>query len=58
VHEPAGGGWRSRWIVRHVRLLVWAFAAPGGTAMKARPELTVSWLTRRALDRFAREDQP
>jgi hypothetical protein len=58
VHEPAGGGWRSRWVALHVRLLVWAFAAPGGTAMQARPELTVSWLTRRALDRFAHGDRP
>lgn len=49
VHEPAPGGWRNRCVTAHVRLLVWAFAPPGSTAMGARPELTVTWLTRRAL---------
>jgi hypothetical protein len=53
IHEPAPDHWRNRCLAVHVRLLVWAFAPPGGTALDARPELTVTWLTRRALlERF------
>lgn len=53
VHESAAGGWRHRCVTVHIRLLVWAFAPPGGTAMNARPELTITWLTRRTLlERF------
>jgi hypothetical protein len=57
IHEPAPDGWRTRWATLHVRLLVWAFAAPGGTAGEARPELTITWLTRRTLvARFGKAD--
>jgi hypothetical protein len=53
LHEPAPAGWRARWAILHVRLLVWAFTPRGGTAVDAPKALTVSWLTRRALmERF------
>ena len=54
ITEPAAAGAGNRLSGRYLRLLVWAFAPADGTATRARPSPTVTWLTRQALEqRFA-----
>jgi hypothetical protein len=58
VNEPLPPGPRRILLARYLRLLVWAFAAEEHTARHARPEPTVTWLTRDVLlTRFARESR-
>ena len=49
VSEPFPQGRRKRFLTVHIGLLVWAFAPARGTAIAARPEPRLIWLTREAL---------
>ena len=56
INEPFADSGRKRYLALHIGLLVWAFAPPGGTAIAAEPEPTITWLTREALlGRFGNE---
>jgi hypothetical protein len=56
IHEPFPDGRRKRYISWHIGLLVWAYAPAGGTAIAARPQPMITWLTRGALlRRFGNE---
>ncbi len=56
VVEPIPPGPRRRFLKRYLRLLAWAFAPDERSARCARPEPTVTWLTRDVLlNRFSRE---
>lgn len=49
IGEPFPEGRRKRYLAVHIGLLVWAFAPSGGTAIAARPEPRISWITRDTL---------
>jgi hypothetical protein len=49
ISEPFPEGRRKRFLAVHIGLLVWAFAPPASTAIAARPEPRISWITRDAL---------
>jgi hypothetical protein len=49
VSEPFPEGRRKRFLTLHIGLLVWAFAPTRGTAIVARPQPRLIWLTRDAL---------
>jgi len=54
VSEPFPEGRRKRFLAVHIGLLVWAFAPTGGTAIVARPEPRLIWMTRDTLlERYA-----
>ena len=56
ISEPFPEGRRKRFLAVHIGLLVWAFAPAGGTAIAARPEPRISWMTRDTLlKRFGSE---
>lgn len=58
INEPFPEGRRKRFLAVHIGLLVWAFAPTGGTAIVARPEPRVSWITRdTVLTRFGRRSK-
>lgn len=58
VNEPVPSGPRRLFLALYLRLLVWAFAPDEHRARSARPEPTVTWLTRGVLlTRFARESR-
>lgn len=55
ISEPFPEGRRKRYLAVHIGLLVWAFAPPASTAIAARPEPRVSWITRTTLiERFGK----
>jgi hypothetical protein len=49
ISEPFPEGRRKRFLAVHIGLLVWAFAPPASTAIAARPEPRISWITRATL---------
>jgi hypothetical protein len=51
VSEPFPEGRRKRFLALHIGLLVWAYAPAGSTAIVARPEPRISWITRSTLIR-------
>jgi hypothetical protein len=51
VSEPHPEGRRKRFLALHIGLLVWAFAPSTSTAIAARPEPRISWITRKTLIR-------
>jgi hypothetical protein len=51
IGEPFPEGGRKRFLAVHIGLLVWAFAPPASTAVAARPEPRISWITRDTLIR-------
>ena len=56
ISEPFSEGRRKRYLAVHIGLLVWAFAPRGGTAISARPEPRLIWMTRDTLlERFTNQ---
>jgi hypothetical protein len=49
ISEPFPEGRRKRFLTRHIGLLVWAFAPRTSTAIAARPEPRISWITHTTL---------
>jgi hypothetical protein len=49
LSEAFPEGRRKRFLTLHIGLLVWAFAPRFSTALAARPEPRISWITRAAL---------
>jgi hypothetical protein len=49
LSEPFPEGGRKRFLAVHIGLLVWAFAPSVSTAIAARPEPRISWITRDTL---------
>jgi hypothetical protein len=49
IGEPFPDGGRKRFLAVHIGLLVWAFAPSVSTAIAARPEPRISWMTRDTL---------
>jgi hypothetical protein len=49
ISEPFPEGGRKRFLAVHIGLLVWAFAPSVSTAIAARPEPRISWITRETL---------
>lgn len=55
ISEPFPEGGRKRFLAGHIGLLVWAFAPTVSTAIAARPEPRISWITRDTLlERYGR----
>ena len=59
IGEPFPESGRKRFLAVHIGLLVWAFAPPASTAIAARPEPRISWITRDTLiKRYGRAERP